>query len=145
MQKQQLSERITQCERVFRDRGLPMTIQRRAVFEELLCRNDHPTVDQIHQVVNGRLHGVSRTTVYRVLEALVEAGVAQKVCHPGASARYDANIHRHHHMVCLRCEKVVDLHSDDLDALPMPQTFADGFEMTDFTIHFRGVCADCKT
>jgi Fur family transcriptional regulator, peroxide stress response regulator len=141
--KKHIREKLETCERLFRERGLPMTVQRRVIYGELLARNDHPTADEIFAAVKGRLPGVSRTTAYRVLEALVAAGVAQRICHLGSSARYDANMERHHHLVCLRCEKTMDLHSETLDKLPVPGRFAAGFKMLDFTIHFRGICADC--
>jgi Fe2+ or Zn2+ uptake regulation protein len=82
--------------------------------------------------------------VYRVLETLVQTGVIAKACHPGAAARYDALMRRHHHLVCLHCEKVMDLEDARYDALPMPQIKAGKFEITDYCVHFRGICADCR-
>src|SRR5512144_2336301 len=95
-------ERVATLERVCRREGVPLTIQRRAVLEALLEHDDHPTADQILADVRGRLPGVSRTTVYRVLETLVGLGLAAKSCHPGSGARFDPETDRHHHLVCLR-------------------------------------------
>lgn len=96
----------------FRSRGLPLTVQRRAVFEDLLARTDHPTADQVHDSVRSRMPGMSRTTVYRVLEALVRLGSARRVCHFGPAVRYDANIGRHDHLVCSACDRVIDVEAD---------------------------------
>lgn len=128
-----------------RARGLALTSQRRVIFAAIADRRDHPTADTVYEAVRDRLPGVSRTTVYRVLETLVRAGAITKACHPGSAARYDPLIHRHHHLVCMRCEKVIDIEDDQLDALPLPRVSGMGFEISDFCVHFRGVCADCRT
>jgi Fur family peroxide stress response transcriptional regulator len=134
---------MEEFEEVCRRQGLPLTVQRRAVLEELVRRQDHPTADQVFKDVATRLPGVSRTTVYRVLETLVETGIARKVCHPGAAARFEVESHRHHHLVCLRCGRMTDVEDPRLDKLPFPDAGAHGFELTDYSIQFRGTCADC--
>lgn len=91
---------------------------------------DHPTAQ------------ISRTTVYRVLETLARAGVVRKVCHPGTSARYELEKGRHHHLVCLGCERMVDLEDPSLDGLPLPSIIS-GFRIKDYSIQFRGLCSEC--
>ena len=134
---------IETFERLCRERGLPLTVQRRAVLEALVRRRDHPTADQIFEDVSNRLPGVSRTTVYRVLDAFVKLGVARKVCHPDAAVRFEIESCRHHHLVCMECGKMVDLQDPRLDALPLPDGQALGFTLNDYSIQFRGKCLDC--
>ena len=43
--------RIEQFEQAHRKNGLPVTMQRRAVFEAILEREDHPTADQVYDIV----------------------------------------------------------------------------------------------
>jgi Fur family peroxide stress response transcriptional regulator len=108
----------------------------------LSLRADHPTADQVFSRVSRQLPEISRTTVYRVLELLVRLGIARKVCHPGAAARYEMQIQRHHHLVCLECESMVDLEYPALDSLPLP-VVSSGFEIEDYSIQFRGLCPSC--
>ena len=135
---------FARLERLCRQHGLALTVQRRLIFAALAERRDHPTADQVYAAVRDRLPGVSRTTVYRVLETFVRAGVIAVACHPGAAARYDPLTHRHHHLVCLRCGKIVDLEDPRLDALPMPRVRGRDFQINDYSVHFRGVCARCR-
>lgn len=128
-----------------RAQGLPLTVQRRAILEVLAGRTDHPTADQVFAAVRKRLPGVSRTTVYRVLDTLVRLGLAVKTAHPGASVRFDPRTERHHHLVCTDCERVIDLHAPELDALRLPDTRRLGFEVDDFSLHIRGLCLACKS
>jgi len=131
-------------ENLCRLRGVPLTIQRRVILEALLDRDDHPTVDQVFQEVKGRIPGISRTTVYRTLETLVTLGVAQKTSHFGAVARFDGNTEHHHHLVCVRCDAVVDCDGPSRDAIRLPPAQRAGFEITDFSICFKGLCPDCR-
>jgi Fur family peroxide stress response transcriptional regulator len=129
-------------EEVCRRHGLPLTVQRRATLEALARRSDHPTADQVFDDVRRRMPEISRTTVYRVLETLVRIGIARKVCHPGAAARYETEMRRHHHLVCLRCEAMVDIDAPYLDRLRLPDVEPQ-FRIEDYSIQFRGLCADC--
>ena len=126
-----------------RSLGLALTIQRRAVFEELSERRDHPTADQVYEALHARLPGLSRTTVYRVLETLVEAGLARKVQHVGAVVRYDPMVERHHHLACEGCGRLVDLDDTVVPALALPPSTNPGFEIHGYSVSFTGLCPRC--
>lgn len=127
---------------ICRNHALPVTVQRRAVLEELSRRSDHPTADGVFEMVRKRLPEISRTTVYRALETVVRHGIARKVCHPGAAARYEMRLGRHHHLVCLECESMVDVEDRSLDNLRLPR-LRSGFRIEDYSIQFRGLCSEC--
>ena len=139
-----LAERIAEFEADCRRRGLALTIQRRAVFEALADRKDHPTADQVYDALQPQLPGLSRTTVYRVLETLVQQGFARKVHHPGAVARFDPTTGRHHHLVCERCSALVDLDGDSVPDIPVPDARGTGFKIHDYSISFNGLCRNCR-
>lgn len=140
-----MARRLTleEAEVICRSHALPLTVQRRMVLEALAPRTDHPTADQILADVRKRAPEISRTTIYRVLEAFVRVEVARKVCHPGAAARYEIVRDRHHHLVCLACGRMTDFEDPRLDQLPLPDSNAHGFTPTDYSIQFRGICANC--
>jgi Fur family peroxide stress response transcriptional regulator len=140
-----VEEKLQALEAGCRQRGLSMTVQRRAILENLASRQDHPTADQIYSAIKDQLRGVSRTTVYRVLEAFVQLGIAQKICNPDAKARFDADIRRHHHAICICCEQVVDVHDERLNDLQLPVEQLSGFNLIDYSISFVGVCPDCRS
>jgi len=136
--------RLEQFESICHERGLPITVQRRVILETTLSLDNHPTADQIHEAVAERIAGISRTTVYRTLETLVRLGLITKACHPGGVTRYDRRIELHHHLVCMRCDAVVDISDDRFDALPIPDTSAYGFEVSDHQVQLRGLCKTCR-
>lgn len=127
-----------------RRQGLPVTIQRRAIYEFVCGRHDHPTADQVYEGVQDRIPGISRMTVYRVLNTLVRIGVLRKVCSPHSSVRFDANMKRHDHLVCLHCERLMDYEGRAIPLIKIPDTRSQAFEITDYSIQFRGLCDDCR-
>jgi Fur family peroxide stress response transcriptional regulator len=144
MEAREIEQRLERFEALCRAEGLPLTVQRRDILKSVLERDDHPSADQIYGSVKDRLPGLSRTTVYRVLDTLVEAGVIRRLHHPGATARFDGKIDRHHHLICRRCQRVIDVESRTLDGLRLAASQRHGFEIEDYSVHFTGVCETCR-
>ncbi|MRR58140.1 MAG: transcriptional repressor [Deltaproteobacteria bacterium] len=139
-----LKNKSSELEAVFRNQGLALTIQRRAILEALASRKDHPTADQVYEDISSKLKGVSRTTVYRVLETFVSLGIAKKISNPESKARFDADTDRHHHLTCVSCGAVLDLHDPKLNDLQPPPGIESEFEILDYSITFIGRCANCR-
>jgi len=139
-----ISNKISHLETTCREHGMPLTVQRRVIMETLAGRQDHPTADQIYDAVGERLPGISRTTVYRVLEAFVALGVSQKINNPEAKAHFDADTRRHHHVRCSGCGAVADVHDERLNGLQLPTETASGFRLVDYSINFIGTCTTCS-
>ncbi len=136
-------ERREAFEALCRQHGLPVTVQRRAIYGFVCDRTDHPTADEVYKGVQESIRGLSRMTVYRVLDALVRIGALRKVCSPGSTTRFDANTNRHHHLVCIHCDKLIDYEDAALNDLPLPDVRSRGFRVDGYSIQFRGICADC--
>jgi Fur family peroxide stress response transcriptional regulator len=144
MDQQGREARLQELARTCRKQGVPCTPQRRIILEAVLARDDHPTADQVFRDVQERHLGVSRATVHRTLEMLVGMGLITKACHPGKSNRYDPRTEIHHHLVCLRCDRIIDLQDAQLDAVPLPDTSTLGFKLIDHRVQLRGICAECR-
>ena len=126
-----------------RERGTPVTHQRLAVFRALLESASHPDADALHTSLRGAYPTLSLGTVYKTLEMLQSLGLARAVSSPGPTRRFDGNRHPHHHLWCTRCGRLSDVELDDLADIAPPAGL--GFQVTDVTIQFNGICADCRT
>jgi Fur family transcriptional regulator, peroxide stress response regulator len=144
MQPDQIANRLSELKTLCRSKGVALTVQRRVVFQAVLERDDHPTADQILEMVTDRVPGISRTTVYRVLDTLADMGVIRRLHHAGASARFDGKIRRHHHLICRSCHKVIDLEDQKLDRTRVSHVVSEGFEVQDFSVHLIGTCSECR-
>jgi Fur family peroxide stress response transcriptional regulator len=142
-----MAEKKQRMDRFFaahREGGWPVTTQRRAVFEAILDRRDHPTAEQLYREVCGQLPQISRMTVHRILGTFVSLGLVAKTCHQGSAARFDPRLGQHHHLVCLDCGSIIDVEDRRLNRLPCPDVDPSGFEIQGYSIHFRGRCARCR-
>ncbi|MDZ7620600.1 MAG: transcriptional repressor, partial [Patescibacteria group bacterium] len=119
------------------------TMQRRAILDAVLRRGDHPTADAVYEAVQASIPQLSRTTVYRVLDTLVEMGLIRRV-HQAGVARFDGNVNHHHHLVCTTCGKIIDVEELAVEELPLPGSKIQGFIIDDFSIHFSGTCSECQ-
>ena len=137
-------EKMKSLESFCRDQGVPLTVQRRIILETLAARTDHPTADHVYDEVREVVKGVSRTTVYRVLEAFVRLGIVTKVSNPQAKARFDADTGRHHHLICTGCDLVTDCHDQRLNGIDLPPEVLSGFEVRDFSLVITGLCKSCR-
>ena len=144
LSKRTKKRRLQEFQRRCRERGIPLTAQRRIVLQAVLDLDSHPTADEVYASAAVRREGISRATVYRTLENLVQLGAITKACHPGGAVRYDGRIELHHHLVCLRCDTVIDIADAGLDALSIPDTSAFNFEVKDFRVQLRGLCRRCR-
>lgn len=138
-----LEDKIMELERACRERGVPVTTQRRVIMGILADRRDHPTAEDIYEAAHRALPAISRTTVYRALDAFVEMGVIRRISGCEARFRFDADTRRHHHLQCLECGRVVDCHSLEFDKLPPPETVPAGFRIIDYSISYTGICSNC--
>jgi Fur family peroxide stress response transcriptional regulator len=131
-----------------RAHGLSVTTQRLAIFEALAASREHPSAEQIHKNVQRKLPSLSLATVYKNLEALKAIGAVADVNPLHEEGRYEAALpgtgagRPHHHLVCVSCKKVRDLHDHELDGLRVrdPQ----GFEVRAVRVQAEGLCPECQ-
>jgi Fur family ferric uptake transcriptional regulator len=82
--------------------------------------------------------------VYNTLNELVSMGEVQQVDAGGGPTRYDPNTKDgHHHLVCLKCGDLRDVHPQGLDTLELPRSKRFGYRIVNREVLFQGYCSDC--
>ena len=124
-----------------RDRGWRLTAQRRVIAEAMTGDHVHLAADEVYDRARGTLPEVSLATVYNTLNELVGMGELVEIAHADGRKRYDPNVEqRHHHLVCVDCGRMLDVHADDPQ---LPRDQRHGFEVLDVAVTFSGRCDDC--
>jgi Fur family peroxide stress response transcriptional regulator len=125
--------------------GCRFTAQRAAVYGYLEQAHHHPTADEVYRAVLGKLPHVSLATVYKALEALVAAGLANKLTAGAGSARYDCGGEEHYHLRDIETGEVRDLPIDfDAELLKKlspqleKQLAKGGFKVTGYRLEVLG-------
>lgn len=127
-----------------RSTGLRLTHQRLEVAREIARADTHPDAESIYEGVRERVPTISLDTVYRTLATLTTLGVIKRVGITPGPARYDSNVSRHQHFVCVKCGRIADVSSPSLDNIKAPeQTRALG-RVESVEVQLRGVCKECQ-
>lgn len=127
--------------------GLKQTRQRKVVVEEFLRVDRHIDAEDLHGIVRKRDPKVGLATVYRTLNLLREAGLAdQKSFRDGRSV---FEIHRpdshHDHFICLDCGQVKEFENETIEELQKKVAQELGFRLTGHRLDLYGKClrSDC--
>lgn len=124
--------------------ALALTPQRLSIYQVLASDDAHPSAEDIYRRIKPSLPSLSLGTVYRTLELFEEHGLISRVHAFSDQARFDANLEEHHHLVCVKCRRVLDFEDPRLAALPIDQADLHGFQVLTQRIHLVGFCSTCK-
>ncbi|OGW55875.1 MAG: transcriptional repressor [Nitrospirae bacterium RBG_19FT_COMBO_55_12] len=128
--------------RQYRDIGFKLTPQRIAILDFLEGNKGHPSAEDVYKAVAKKFPTMSFATVYSTWQALKERGrVAELTVEPGKK-RFDPGREPHHHLVCTRCRRIVDIHQSY--KLTVSDKERAGFDITGNHIEFQGLCPSCK-
>jgi len=119
-----------------------MTPQRLAILAYLEDNIDHPSADDIYKAILKIFPTISFATVYNTLESLKNRGSVSELTIDPVKKRFDPNPESHHHLICTKCSKILDIHIDY--ELQVPHRNKHGFEITGNHIEFYGICPKCK-
>lgn len=122
------------------------TRQRQLVLDAVRSRCDHPTADQVYQVVRAQDCHVSRATVYRNLHLLADTGDILSIKVPGGE-RFDLRADAHPHIICSSCGRVADVPFERggayEDTLDERASLATSWQVSTHSLVFTGLCDHC--
>ena len=119
------------------------TFQRTATLEAVHELANHPTADDVYNLVHEKYPQISRTTVYRNLNKLCDSNDLLKVKIFGSADRFDHNLHSHYHFKCDECGDVSDLDMPYIESINEMFANIGGRKVNDHQILFDGLCKDC--
>jgi Fe2+ or Zn2+ uptake regulation protein len=130
---------------LLREAGCRPTAPRLLILQAL-AEADHPSADEVLAGARARHPAITPSTVYRALDALVEAGIARQSDLGVGRRRYEmAREHRHHHAVCERCGAVAHLHDSGLGQLAAALADETGYRLSEGReLAIPGVCPACQ-
>ncbi len=133
------------------ERGYKMTPQREEILKIFVEHSDyhHMSAEDVYGILQQRESEIGLATVYRALDLLSELGILVKMEFGDGCARYelntaDPNVHHHHHLICVKCRKVIEFEEDLLDDLEADIAEKSGFQILNHEVKFFGYCKDCR-
>lgn len=126
-----------------KEAGVKLTHQRIEIFLEVALSLEHPNAEAVFQAVKKRMPTISLDTVYRTLWKLTDLGFITTLGRRHESVRFDANLDRHHHFICVRCGLTQDFYCEAFDELNQRRTVKDFGRIETMHVEVRGICNDC--
>jgi Fur family transcriptional regulator, ferric uptake regulator len=128
-----------------KDAGLRVTRPREKILG-ILERSGprHLSAEEVHQELLNNGNDIGLATVYRVLTQFEAAGLVCRRHFETGQSVFELNRgHHHDHIVCVRCNRVVEFVDALIEARQDAIAAKYGFQIEDHSLVIYGICADC--
>ncbi|MEW4562290.1 Fur family transcriptional regulator [Bremerella sp. JC770] len=135
-------------EEYLKSKGKRITQPRRILIEHVFSHHEHFDADQLIDELSHHSKGsdrVSRPTVYRTLNELVEAGLLRKMEIGGRAVyEHDYGYPDHDHLYCTQCQQLIEFQSPELKELRDQVARMHQFRASSHRFIVNGVCEECQ-
>lgn len=130
---------------ILRNRGYRLTAARNAVLDVLAESGGHLSADQLAEAARRREPGLGRMTVYRTLDLLSSLGLIRPMLGGKGAAQFVIlDDGRHHHLVCSRCDRVIEFKECAVEEFERMIGGRYGFDVRGHLLEVYGLCNDCQ-
>jgi len=121
--------------------------KREQIVNVFLRQEGHLSADDLVDLIRKEDHRISRATVYRTLQWMVDAGIARKVDFGEGRFRFEHSYRqpRHYHLICKTCHRSFEFLSSDIEALVDEVAGARNFTASQSVVQIYGTCEECRT
>ena len=120
--------------------------QREVILDIIKNNPIHPTAEEIYKLTIKKEPKISKSTVYRNINILVDLKKINKVKMTVGPDRYDYVYKDHSHMICEKCGKIFDFYynfnKDDISK-NLKQQLKENIIIDNIMIY--GICEECKS
>ena len=126
--------------------GYRLTGPRRALAELISQHDGHFTAAELEAVARERRLGISRATLFRMLELLAELDVVERLDLPNGEHAYVpcARSH-HHHVVCSRCGRTTEVEDCGVTDAVAEIARRSGYRIDAHRLELFGLCRHCQS
>jgi Fur family transcriptional regulator, ferric uptake regulator len=121
--------------------------KREQIVNVFLRQEGHLSADDLVDLIRKDDHRISRATVYRTLQWMVDAGIARKVDFGEGRFRFEHSYRqpRHFHLICKSCHRSYEFLSSDIEGLVEEVAAARNFSASQSVVQIYGTCEECRT
>ncbi|KRN89268.1 Fur family transcriptional regulator [Ligilactobacillus ceti] len=128
-----------------KDNKIKNTPQRQVILAYLMTSKEHPSINMIYNHVINNGFSVSLATVYNTLEILLKKDLIIEVAPDNnGHMRYDYFENPHYHVICIKCNKILDIFDETFRAVEEDAAQKTGFKIINSKCEVYGVCPDCQ-
>jgi len=121
--------------------------KRDLIVNVFLRQEGHLSADHLVDLIKREDQKISRATVYRTLQWMVDAGIARKVDFGEGRFRFEHSYRhpRHFHLICKTCNQTFEFLSSDIESLIEEVAAARNFSARQSVLQIYGTCETCQT
>ena len=121
--------------------------KREQIVNVFLRQEGHLSADDLVDLIRQEDQRISRATVYRTLQWMVDAGIARKVDFGEGRFRFEHSYRqpRHFHLICKTCHRSFEFLSSDIEGLVEEVASARNFSASQSVVQIYGTCEECRT
>ena len=121
--------------------------KREQIVNVFLRQEGHLSADDLVDLIRREDQHISRATVYRTLQWMVDAGIARKVDFGEGRFRFEHSYRqpRHFHLICKTCHRSFEFLSSDIETLVEEVAAARSFTSSQSVVQIYGTCEGCRT
>lgn len=130
-----------------RPEGGKRSTKRERILAVFLKHEGHLSADDLVDLIRQEDARISRATVYRTLQWMVDAGIARKVDFGEGRFRFEHSYRhpRHFHLICKTCNRSLEFLSSDIESLIEEVAAVRGFAARQSVLQIYGTCEECRT
>lgn len=120
--------------------------KRDVIVQIFLRQEGHLAADELVELIRKEDGRISRATIYRTLQWMVDAGIARKVDFGEGRFRFEHSYRhpRHFHLICKTCSQSFEFLSSDIEALIEEIAEARRFSARQSVLQIYGTCEGCQ-
>jgi Fur family ferric uptake transcriptional regulator len=132
------------CIKTLKEKGLKLTPQRLLIANIIHGAKGHLIAGEIVKHVQNKMPGVNKSTIYRTLDILEEAGCIYKSEMDKEIIYHHDDHGHHHHLVCLNCGKTIDCDEGIFESMQKSLMNKYAFFADTKHVMVNGICGECK-
>lgn len=132
------------CVATLKKKGLKLTPQRILITDIIHDAKGHITANEIIESVKEQMPGVNKSTIYRTLDILEEAGCVYKSEQGNEFIYHHDHEGHHHHLKCSKCGKTISCDEDMFASVQKTMARKYGFKADFKHLIISGLCESCK-
>lgn len=143
-----MKQAVDAFEDFLRQRGLSVTSARLRIVESVYSFDErHFDMEQLEQRLRDEGLPFHRTSLFRVIKLLLEAGLLEKIrtnAHRKVAFECTMGQHHHDHLVCNHCGSIVEFFDEEIEGLQKNIAERHGFSLLYHSLILTGICATCR-
>jgi len=125
---------------------LKSTPERMIILQDILKLDKHFEAENLFEHIKTMNIKVSRASIYRTLDLLVQCGLVNKINFDNSCYFYEMTMNKssHDHFICNECGKIIEFYYTELEKIHKKLIKKYNLYINNYSHQIYGLCSDCK-